>query len=309
MKKENFFTSKKIIVIFAMISCFLWGTAYPAIKIGYEIFNITENDIPSKIVFAGYRYFLAGIMVLVLSVILRKKIFKLNKKQIMQLILLGVTQTTLQYTFFYIGLAYTTGVNAAILNGTGTFFSIIIAHFLYKNDRISLNKTLGCIIGFCGVILVNFNGSFLGSSFNLKGDILIILATFVASASAIYGKTLSQKQDTFIITGYQLFIGGIILIIMGVSFGGCLSGFNVEATTLLIYMAALSATAFLLWTLLLKYNKVGKIAVFNFLIPVFGTILSSVFLNENIFNIKTLIALILVCIGIFLVNKQKRLLN
>lgn len=309
MKKENFFTSKKIIVIFAMISCFLWGTAYPAIKIGYEIFNITENDIPSKIVFAGYRYFLAGIMVLVLSVILRKKIFKLNKKQIMQLILLGVTQTTLQYTFFYIGLAYTTGVNAAILNGTGTFFSIIIAHFLYKNDRISLNKTLGCIIGFCGVILVNFNGSFLGSSFNLKGDILIILATFVASASAIYGKTLSQKQDTFIITGYQLFIGGIILIIMGVSFGGYLSGFNVEATTLLIYMAALSATAFLLWTLLLKYNKVGKIAVFNFLIPVFGTILSSVFLNENIFNIKTLIALILVCIGIFLVNKQKRLLN
>lgn len=309
MNKENFFTSKKVIVIFAMICCFLWGSVYPAIKIGYEIFNIVGNDIPSKIVFAGYRYFLAGIMVLVLAIILKKKIFKLNKKQILQLILLGLTQTTLQYTFFYIGLAYTTGVNAAILNGTGTFFSIIIAHFLYKNDKISLNKTLGCIIGFAGVILVNFNGSFLGSSFNFKGDILIILATFVASASAIYGKTLSQKQDTFIITGYQLFIGGIILIIMGVSFGGHLSGFNLESTTLLIYMAALSATAFSLWTLLLKYNKVGKIAVFNFLIPVFGTILSSVFLNENIFNIKTLIALILVCIGIFLVNKQKKLLN
>lgn len=307
MNKERFFTNKKIIVIFAMISCFLWGTAYPAIKIGYELFNIAESNIPSQIVFAGYRYFLAGIMVLVLSVILRKKIFKLNKKQIIQLILLGITQTTLQYTFFYIGLAYTTGVNAAILNGTGTFFSIIIAHFLYKNDRISLNKTLGCIIGFAGVILVNFNGSFLGSSFNLKGDILIVLATFVASASAIYAKTLSQKQDTFIITGYQLFIGGMILIIFGVSFGGHLSGFNPESTALLVYMAALSAVAFSLWTLLFKYNKVGKIAVFNFLIPVFGTILSSIFLNENIFNIKTLIALILVCIGIFLVNRQKKI--
>ncbi len=309
MNKEKFFTSKKAIIIFAMISCFLWGTAYPAIKIGYELFNIAGNDIPSQIVFAGYRYFSAGIMVLILSMILRKKIFKLNKRQIIQLILLGITQTTLQYTFFYIGLAYTTGVNAAILNGTGTFFSIIIAHFLYKNDRISLNKTLGCIIGFCGVILVNFNGSFLGNSFNLKGDILIILATFVASASAIYGKTLSQKQDTFIITGYQLFIGGIILIVFGVSFGGHLSGFNPESITLLAYMAALSAVAFSLWTLLLKYNKVGKIAVFNFLIPVFGTILSSIFLNENIFNIKTFIALILVCIGIFLVNKQKKLLS
>ena len=74
-------------------------------------------------------------------------------------------------------------------------------------------------------------------------------------------------------------------------------------------MAVLSAVAFSLWTLLLKYNKVGKIAVFYFLIPVFGTILSSIFVDENIFNIKTFIALILVCIGIFLVNKQKKVLN
>lgn len=308
MNKENFFTSKKVIIIFAMICCFLWGSAYPAIKIGYEVFNIAENNLSSKIVFAGYRFVLAGIIVLVLAIILKKKVFKLNKKQIMQLIVLGITQTTLQYTFFYIGLSYTTGVNAAILNGTGTFFSIIIAHFLYKNDRISLNKILGCIIGFAGVILVNFNGNFSGG-FSLKGDILIVLSTLVTSAAVIYGKTLSQKQDTFIITGYQLFIGGVILTVLGISFGGHLSGFNLESTTLLIYMSALSATAFSLWTLLLKYNKVGKIAVFYFLIPVFGTILSSIFLNENIFSIKTFIALILVCIGIFLVNKQKRLLN
>lgn len=304
MNKENFFTSKRVIVIFAMICCFLWGSAYPAIKIGYEMFNIGENNLSSKIIFAGYRFVLAGIMVLILAIILKKKVFKLNKKQIIELMILGITQTTLQYTFFYIGLSYTTGVNAAILNGTGTFFSIIIAHFLYKNDRISLNKILGCIIGFAGVILVNFNGSFSGG-FSLKGDLLIVLSTLVTSAAVIYGKTLSQKQDTFIITGYQLFIGGVILTLFGISFGGHLSGFNIESTTLLIYMAALSATAFSLWTLLLKYNKVGKIAVFYFLIPIFGTILSSIFLDENIFSIKTLIALILVCIGIFLVNKQK----
>ena len=298
MNKEDFFTNKKIIIIFAMICCFLWGSAYPAIKIGYEVFNIAENDLSSKIVFAGYRFVLAGIIVLVLAIILKKKVFKLNKKQIIQLIVLGITQTTLQYTFFYIGLSYTSGVNAAILNGTGTFFSIIIAHFLYKNDRISLNKILGCIIGFAGVVLVS-----------LKGDVLIVLSTLVTSAAVIYGKTLSQKQDTFIITGYQLLIGGIVLVILGVSFGGYLLNFNIESISLLIYMAVLSAVAFSLWTLLLKYNKVGKIAVFYFLIPVFGTILSSIFLDENIFNIKTFIALILVCIGIFLVNKQKKVLN
>ena len=76
MNKEDFFTNKKIIIIFAMICCFLWGSAYPAIKIGYEVFNIAENDLSSKIVFAGYRFVLAGIIVLVLAIILKKTISK-----------------------------------------------------------------------------------------------------------------------------------------------------------------------------------------------------------------------------------------
>lgn len=304
MGKKEFFTNKKIILIFALISCILWGSAYPAIKIGYDMFNIEGSNISSKMVFAGYRFAFAGLMVLTLAIFLKKSIFKINKKQLLSLVLLGLTQTTLQYTFFYIGLSYTTGVKGAILNGTGTFFSIIIAHFLYKNDKININKIIGCTIGFIGVILVNLTGNFLGDGFNFKGDGLIILSTFISSAATIYGKTLSQKQDPFIITGYQLFIGGVVLTAFGFSFGGDLTGFNLASTSLLIYMGLLSAIAFSLWTLLLKYNKVGKIAVFNFLIPVFGSILSAIFLNENIFNSKTFIALILVCIGIFLVNKE-----
>ena len=66
-----------------------------------------------------------------------------------------------------------------------------------------------------------------------------------------------------------------------------------------------TAIAFALWSQLLKYNKVGIISVFNFLIPVFGTILSSIILKENIFDIKILVALLLVCTGIYLVYKRK----
>ncbi len=309
MKKEKLFTNKRFIVVFALISCILWGSAYPAIKIGYDMFNIAENNISSKIVFAGYRFILAGLMVLIVAFFLKRQIFKLNKKQILSLTLLGLTQTALQYTFFYIGLSYTTGVRSAILNGTGTFFSIIIAHFLYKNDKISFNKTIGCIVGFIGVVLVNLTGNFFGTKFNFKGDGLIILSTFISSAAAIYGKGLSKKQDPFIITGYQLFIGGITLTVFGIGFGGSLTNFNIGSTALLIYMGLLSAIAFSLWTLLLKYNKVGKIAIFNFLIPVFGSILSAIFLNENIFSSKTFISLVLVCIGILIVNKETTIIK
>ena len=71
-------------------------------------------------------------------------------------------------------------------------------------------------------------------------------------------------------------------------------------------MALLSSVAFVIWTQLLKFNKVGMISVFNFLVPVFGTLLSGIFLGENIFDIKILISLILVCIGIYQVYKVKK---
>lgn len=306
MNKEKFYTNRKNIILIATLCCALWGSAYPAIKVGYELFNIPTDDIASKLIFAGYRFFIAGIFVLIVQVFGKKNIFNLSKRQAMQVTLLGIGQTTLQYMFFYIGLSYTTGVRGSIINGTGTFFSIILAHFIYKNDKINFNKILGCIIGFAGIVVVNLNGeSILNNSVSFYGEGFLMIAAFLLSSSSIYGKRITQKLDASIATGYQLTIGGAILTILGFALGGKLGGFTFASSTLLLYMAILSSFAFVLWSELLKYNKVGLITVFNFLIPVFGTLLSAIFLGENIFDIKILIALILVCIGIFLVYKVK----
>ena len=306
MNREKFYTNRRNIVLLATLCCFLWGSAYPAIKGGYELFNISGEDIPSKLIFAGYRFALAGIIVLWVQIISKKNIFVLNKKEIVQVTLLGIFQTTLQYIFFYIGLAYTTGIRSSIINGTGAFFSILLAHFIYKNDRLNVNKIVGCIVGFIGVIIVNLNGQdFFASSFSIQGEGFVMLAAFILSASSIYGKKITQNQDASIVTGYQLFIGGLILLLLGYISGGCLSGFTFKSTSLLIYMALLSSVAFAVWTQLLKYNKVGIISIFNFLVPVFGSLLSAIFLGENIFDIKILISLIFVCLGIYRVYKIK----
>ena len=306
MNREKFYTNRRNIVLLAALCCFLWGSAYPAIKGGYELFNISGEDIPSKLIFAGYRFALAGIIVLLVQIISKKNIFVLNKKEIVQVTLLGIFQTTLQYIFFYIGLAYTTGIRSSIINGTGAFFSILLAHFIYKKDRLNVNKIVGCIVGFIGVIIVNLNGQdFFASSFSIQGEGFVMLAAFILSASSIYGKKITQNQDASIVTGYQLFIGGLILLLLGYISGGCLSGFTFKSTSLLIYMALLSSVAFAVWTQLLKYNKVGIISIFNFLVPVFGSLLSAIFLGENIFDIKILISLIFVCLGIYMVYKIK----
>ncbi|ARC84683.1 eamA-like transporter family protein [Clostridium argentinense CDC 2741] len=304
MNTKEFFMKKKVIYIFATMCCMLWGSAFPAVKSGYEVFNIASEDIPSKLVFAGYRFFLAGLIVLFIGLLSKKELFKFNKRQLGQIALLGITQTCLQYIFFYLGLAYISGAKGSILSGTGAFFSVIIAHYIYINDKLNLKKTLGCIIGFIGVIIVNFDSQLLGSSFTIKGEGAILISALILSASSIYSKKLTQSMDSVVVTGYQLFIGGAVLIGLGYGFNGSISGFTIKSTSLLIYLAMLSSIAFSLWTILLKYNNVGTVAVFNFLTPIFGSILSAIFLHENIWEFKNAIALICVCIGIWLVNRE-----
>jgi drug/metabolite transporter (DMT)-like permease len=299
----RFFTQPKVLVIVATVCCLLWGSSYPAIKIGYALLGITLNDIPSKLIFAGYRFVLAGLLLLILAALSKKPVFDLNRRNGGQLMLLGFTQTAIQYVFFYIGLAYTTGVRGSILNSTTTFFSVLLAHFIYKNDKISPRKALGCLLGFVGVMVVNFGDGLFEFAFSLLGEGFIVIAAFVLSAASIYGKRISQSMDVMVMTGYQLGFGGVVLLAAGYATGGSLHAFTLGSMALLAYLALLSAVAFTLWSLLLKYNQVGRVTVFNFLVPVFGTVLSAICLNENIMELKNLVALVLVCAGIWQVTR------
>ena len=313
MDKSKIYTNRINIIVIAIICTFLWGSAFPSVKVGYEIFNIAPSDVGGKLLFAGYRFSLAGLLVLISQLIMKQNIFNLTLKDLGEISLLGFGQTTIQYIFFYLGMTYTTGVRGSIINGTGTFFSIILAHLIYKNDKLNFNKIMGCIVGFLGVVVVNLGGgSVLDGGVSFRGEGFIMIAAFMLSISSLYSKKISQNKDAYTVTGYQLFIGGLLLILIGYILGGKLTNFTFKSTALLIYMALLSSVAFALWSQLLKYNKVGVISVFNFLIPVFGTLLSAIILKENIFDIKILIALILVCTGIYLVyslGNSKKLSN
>lgn len=302
----SLFARKKIAYASATLCCLLWGSSYPAIKSGYELFQIATDDIPSKVVFAGYRFLFAGLILLMFALAQRKPIARLTPRQFGQLTLLGLTQTSIQYVFFYVGLAYTTGVKGSIMNATGTFFSVLLAHFIYQNDKLSYNKTIGCILGFAGVMLVNFNSGLMDFHFVWKGDGFVVLAAFILSAATLYGKRISQTVDPTVMTGWQLAIGGLALVVGGYSMGGTLEVHSTAAVAVLGYLTLLSSVAFALWSMLLKVNRVSMIAPFNFVIPVAGTVLSAIFLGENILDIKYAIALVLVCSGIWWVNKVKK---
>ena len=305
MNTTALFTSRKSVFLLASLCCLLWGSAYPAIKNGYLLFHIAAGDIPSKLVFAGYRFFFAGLVLLAIAAACKKPLAGFDRRMLGQITLLGLAQTTLQYVFFYIGLAYATGVKSSIMNATGTFFSVLLAHFIYKNDRLSFNKVLGCLVGFAGVMAVNFSSGLLSFDFTLLGEGFVVISAFVLSAASIYGKRLSQRIDSVVLTGYQLSIGGAVLLAAGFASGGSLSGLTFKSALLMVYMVALSSAAFSIWTLLLKYNRVSTVTVFNFMIPIFGTLLSALFLGESFLEWKNALALVLVCVGIWLVTRDE----
>lgn len=105
------------------------------------------------------------------------------------------------------------------------------------------------------------------------------------------------------LSGYQFTAGGLVMILIGFLMGGRIHTASMPAMILLIYMALISAVAYTLWGILLKYNPVSKVSIFGFTNPVFGVILSAIILREgNVFGMKDLIALVLVSIGILIVQ-------
>ncbi|MBD8621814.1 DMT family transporter [Pseudomonas sp. CFBP 13727] len=302
---SQFLSDPRTVLLLATLCCALWGSSYPAIKNGYELLQIAPNDVPSKLIFAGCRFLLAGLCLLLLAVMMGKPVLRLSPRTFGQVALLGLVQTGLQYVFFYIGLAYTTGVRASILNATTTFFSVLLAHFVYHNDKLSMRKSVGCLLGFAGVLTVNAGAGPLDALPSVHGEGFIVIAAFVLSAASIYGKYVSHRMDAMVMTGWQLAVGGLALLVGGYATGGTLGHMTATSTLLLIYLALLSAVAFTLWSLLLKYNPVGRVSVFAFLVPVFGAALSAVFLGESIFEWKNLAALVLVCVGIALVTRAQ----
>jgi len=301
---EKFFSKNSVVCLGAIFCCILWGSAFPCVKIGYSLFEIDTQSIPSLILFAGTRFTLAGAMVILFSSIARKKFLYPKPENIWRVLVLGVFQTILQYTFFYIGLANTTGVKSSVLNGLGVFFTILSACFLFRTEKFNLVKLCGCILGFGGVVLINFGGDF-SFDFTILGEGFIIFSGLSSAIAAGLVKVFSKREDTSILCGYQFFIGGIVLIIIGLSFGGSIPQVSVGAIFLLIYLGFLSACAFTLQGFLLKYNPVSKVAVFKSTNPLFGALFSAIILSESeqLFNPLTLVALILVCLGIFIINK------
>ena len=292
-EKKDILTKTWVVAVLASICCMLWGSAFSCVKIGYSLMNITTNDSGSQLVFGGIRFFVAGLMALAMGSGAERKVLLPTKTSIPKIMIISLFQTILQYFFYYIGLAHTTGVKAAIIVGANVFIAILVSSLLYKLEKLTAVKIAGCILGLSGV------------SFNFLGDGFIFLCTCAYAFSSVYMKRYSETEDPVMLSGWQFVFGGAVLTVIGFLMGGRLGHMSAKAFLMLLYLAFVSAAAYSLWAVLLKHNPVSKVAIFGFMNPVCGVLLSTILLGEKgIFGVQGIAALILVCSGIFIVQRK-----
>ena len=217
---RTFLTNPFVVCLLAMVCCGLWGSAFPCIKIGYQMFRIAADDTASQILFAGYRFMLAGVFTIIIGSIFGRKFLLPQRASMGKILKLCMLQTVLQYLFFYIGLAHTTGVKASIIEAVNVFVAIFVASIFFHQEKLTTRKLIGCVIGFCGVILINLTGTGIETSMSLIGEGFIFFSTVAYAFSSVCLKHYSKAENPVVLSGYQFLLGGFIMSICGGIMGG-----------------------------------------------------------------------------------------
>lgn len=300
----EFIKSKKGAIILGIFTALLWGSAIPMIKMLYELLEVPGDDTGAKILIAGLRFFIAGLLVVfVMKFITKEKVDK-SKINYKFLVIIALVQTTIQYIFYYIGLSNTAGVKASIIQASNAFITVILSIILISDEKLTSNKVIALVLGTLGILVVNMQkGSDL--TFSLKGEGYVLIATVLNALATVLVRKYGKGQNSFVLSAGQFLIGSIPMIILGLALIKMDMNFTLASSFLLLYGSFISATAVSIWFLLLHYHGSSEIGIYKMLIPIFGSILSVLILNE-VFTIRLLIGMILVMAGTLVLNISKR---
>ena len=307
MKKETL-TRPAIVTLLACLCCLLWGSAVPFINLGYRLFAIPEGKTASQILFAGCRFTLAGLLAVAITSVQHRHVVLPRPGNWGRVARLSLVQTIAQYVFFYIGVAHTTSVKGAIIQGINAFVTILIACYLFRTERMNARKWLGGLVGVAGIVLVNMDGMHIDPSVSLLGEGFLVISMCAAAVSSGLIKRYSQHEEPVCLSGWQFVLGGAAMIAVGLLFGGRLHPQSLLAMPVLLYLAMISAVAYSIWAVLLKVNPVSRVAVFTFLQPVFGVLLSLLLVDRgaDVPLLRYGAALVLVSVSIAVVNRAQQ---
>ena len=281
----------------------LWGSLYPFVKLGYTVFEINSKSVPDILMFAGMRFLISGLAVSMFSVVKKEKIAPPKAKNIGFIVLMGLFAVVLHYACTYLGMTTTASSKTALIKQLGALLYVCFAFLFFKDERFSILKIVGALIGFCGIIAINYTSE--GIHFS-TGDLIIIAASFCTVTANIINKQCLKGASPYWTTGISQFSGGLILLIAAFAMGGRPLHFTWKSTLVFSYICIASVVGYTLWYYILKTNSLSKMFIIKFAEPLMACVFSAFLLGEDIFRLQYLIAFLLISTGIILGNRSEK---
>jgi drug/metabolite transporter (DMT)-like permease len=291
-------------IFYSLFVMMLWGFLFPTVKKGYAVFGAKSAG--DFLTFAGVRFLICGIIICVYALIKNKNNFKALKGNMILVSLVGLFAIVLHYSCTYIALSLTDGSKTAILKQLGAVFYICFAALFFKNDRFTLKKGLGLVLGVGGIFAINAGGG--GFTFQI-GDLLIIGASFCTVFANISGKKVFERVDPIVVTGVSQFLGGFVLLLVGICFGGNPAIFiPTKLNQTLVFGGILLASilSYCIWYTVVKKENLSKLFIIKFSEPLFAALFGWIIIGEDIFKIKYLVAFVLISFGVYVANLKSK---
>ena len=276
------------------IVALIWASAFFNIKIATESFG--------PVTIAFLRVFFGSIPVLLLCYFKKIKIEAFSKDWYW-FALIGFVNLVAPFFLIAYGIKSVQSNLAAILMSTTPLSSTILGHFFTKNEKFNFIKTFGILIGFSGIVYL-FSDNILIHDSNFVSALLILLGSTCYVIGGVLTLKISQKKNENV-TGSILIWAVIILIpIVSIIEKPWNTSASIESTISVIYLGFVSTgLAWLLRFRILKNNGLIFQSQVSYLIPIFGIILSYVFLKEMITS-KIIVSLLAVLVGLYFVKKS-----
>ncbi|MCU0367144.1 MAG: DMT family transporter [Bacteroidales bacterium] len=282
-------------IFWAIVTCLMWSTAYPFIKVGLQY--------STPLHFAGSRFIISGLMILPFTVNIRDYVKMIIANRSLA-IWVTVLQTLINYILFYKGMEYVPGALGAVIVGSQPFVTAIVSRIMIHDERFTLAKVATIVFGLAGIVLVSAGrqGLRLGGPKELAGVVMIFIANLSTAISNVLVSKNGKAMNPLVLSSFSLLTGGIIIFFLSFLVEDVPSkpNFPLNYWLVLGWLAFMSAFTFSKWYVLLKRPevRVSELNLWKFIIPVFGAILSWMIVPDENADWVTIIGMVMISLSL-----------
>jgi drug/metabolite transporter (DMT)-like permease len=282
--------------LFGLIS-FFWGSSYLFIKIGVE-------TMPPLTLIAGRLFF--GSLVLGAALLIVRSPLPRERSTYAKLVFMALINIVIPFTLITWGEQYIDSSLAAILQATTPLFTIVIASLALSEEAITLNRLVGLILGFGGVVVL-FSHGLSGSGTNsLQGEIALVLSSLSYAIGGVFVRVNMRGLHPTVPAFFQVTIA--LLITAGLALliesPVQLPDTATELFAILWLGVFGSSLAYLIYFRLVHVMGPTRISLITYVMPIVGIVLGLLVLNETI-DLRTIVGTAIILAGVGLVNSRR----